>query len=150
MSGVSGIDHVGLTVADIEVSLGFWRDLLGLRVLGRGVVEWEHLDRLTGIEETEIEWVELGFPDGGVIELQQYHRPPGKPVALGEENDPGRSHLSVTVDDLGALLREARATGLRSRSEEPVELLQGSYRGALAAYVLDPDGYGVELIQHPG
>ena len=143
------IDHLGLTVDSIERSLTFWRDLLGLEVTGRGTIEWEHIDRLTGIPQTRIEWIELRLPDGAIIELQQYHRPLGQPVLDGEENEPGRSHLSIVVDDAAAVLEQALAAGFRSRSSQVVLIERGAYVGSLAAYILDPDGYGVELMQHP-
>jgi len=144
-----GIDHLGLTVTDVERSLGFWRDLLGLEVTGRGVIEWEHIDRLTAIPHTKIEWVELTLPDGAVIELQQYHRPTAAPLAPGAENEAGRSHVSIVVGDLESLLRDARSAGFRTRSQDPVAIPRGAYTGSLAAYVLDPDGYSIELMEHP-
>ena len=33
---VRGIDHVGIAVASLEAALGFYRDLLGLRVTDEG------------------------------------------------------------------------------------------------------------------
>ena len=66
MPHVQRLNHIGLTVRDIDASLAFWRDALGLRELGRGVVEWEHLDRIVGLEGTTIEWAELEFPGGAV------------------------------------------------------------------------------------
>jgi catechol 2,3-dioxygenase-like lactoylglutathione lyase family enzyme len=146
---MSGLDHIGLTVSDIERSLEFWRDLLGCTETGRGVVEWEHLDRLVAIDDTRIEWVELRFGDGQKIELQQYHRPPGTPVPGGTENEPGRSHVGLRVEGLEDLFDRLHAAGVRSRSARPVTLARGSYAGWRAVYVLDPDGYGIELMQPP-
>ena len=65
MAVVTGVDHFGATVSDIERSLAFWRDLLGLEEVGRGVIEWEHIDRLVALPDTKIEWVELRVPGGG-------------------------------------------------------------------------------------
>jgi glyoxylase I family protein len=147
MARVTGVDHVGVTVSEMDRSLGFWRDLLGLEVLGRGTVEWEHLDRLVALEGTRIEWCELALPGGGKVELSRYHRPVGAPVAPGEENEPGRSHLSLLVDDLAGMLATLRDAGVPARTEEPVEIPVGAYAGGKAAYVFDPDGIELELIQ---
>ena len=147
MARVTGVDHVGVTVSDVARSLGFWRDLLGLEVLGRGTVEWEHLDRLVALEDTRIEWCELALPGGGKVELSRYHRPVGAPVVPGEENEPGRSHLSLLVDDLAEMLATLRAAGVPARTEEPVEIPVGAYAGGKAAYVFDPDGVELELIE---
>jgi catechol 2,3-dioxygenase-like lactoylglutathione lyase family enzyme len=146
---VRAVDHLGLTVADMERSLAFWSGLLGCTPKGRGTVEWEHLDRLVGIPGTRIEWAELALPGGGVVELQQYHRPPGASVPAGGEGDPGRSHLALRVDDLDELVEALRAAGARLRTEAPVRLERGAYAGWRAIYAYDPDGYGLELMEAP-
>jgi catechol 2,3-dioxygenase-like lactoylglutathione lyase family enzyme len=74
MANVLRIGHFGLTVRNIDASLAFWRDLLGLREVGRGVVEWEHLDAIVGLDGTRIEWAELELPGGALIELFAYLR----------------------------------------------------------------------------
>lgn len=140
------LGHAGLTVADIEASLRFWRDLLGFEETGRGRIEWDHLDELIGLDGTDIEWVELRLPDGTTVELQQHHRPPGRPLRVGGENDPGRSHLGLIVDDVEPILRRAQAQGFRSRSPDPVAIPRGAFTGWTAVYLLDPDGYGIELM----
>src|SRR5512132_542411 len=109
MATVIGIDHFGITVADVERALAFWRDMLGFEEAGRGTIEWEHLDRLVALPDTKIEWVDLRIPGGGTVELSQYHRPVGIAVEPGEENEPGRSHVSLLVDDLASMLARLRA-----------------------------------------
>jgi catechol 2,3-dioxygenase-like lactoylglutathione lyase family enzyme len=147
--GAIGLDHAGLSVSDLDRSLAFWRDALGLRETGRGTVRWPHLDRLTGIEENEIEWVGLALADGTQLELQEYHHPRGHPCEPGAEADPGRSHLGLQVDDLEGLMLSLRESGAPLRSEEPVLLERGAYTGWRAIYALDPDGNSVELMEPP-
>jgi catechol 2,3-dioxygenase-like lactoylglutathione lyase family enzyme len=144
---VLGTDHFGVTISDVNRSLRFWRDELGLEEVGRGVVEWEHLDRLVALDDTRIEWIELRIPGGGTVELSKYHHPAGEPVAAGEENEPGRSHISLLVANLGETLAELRSRGVPSRTEEPVDIPVGAYAGGRAAYVFDPDGVEIELIE---
>lgn len=150
MAAITGVDHFGATVSDMDRALAFWRDQLGLVQVGRGVIEWEHLDRLVALPGTKIEWVELRIPGGGTVELSQYHRPVGAPVAPGEENEPGRSHLSLLVDDLATMLVTLRAEGVRARTDQPVDIPVGAYAGGKAAYVFDPDGVEIELIERRG
>jgi len=147
MARITGVDHVGVTVSDVDRSLGFWRDLLGLAVTGRGVVEWDHLDRLVALPDTKIEWCELALPGGGKVELSQYHRPVGGAVSPGEENEPGRSHVSLLVDDLTEMLAVLRSNGVRARTDDPVDIPLGAYEGGKAVYVFDPDGVELELIE---
>jgi catechol 2,3-dioxygenase-like lactoylglutathione lyase family enzyme len=150
MGAVTGVDHFGVTVGDMERALAFWRDLLGLDEVGRGIVEWEHLDRLVALPGTRIEWVELRIPNGGTVELSRFHRPVGAPVAPGEENEPGRSHISLVVRDLTSTLASLRAAGVRTRTDAAVDIPVGAYAGGKAAYVFDPDGVEIELIERGG
>ena len=80
---VRRLNHVSLTVADIDASLAFWHDVLGLAVLGRGVVEYDHLDRIIGVGHTRIEWAELAIPGGTILELFRYLEPEGHPIRPG-------------------------------------------------------------------
>ena len=77
MAQVTGVDHVGVTVSDVDRSLGFWRDLLGLEVTGRGVMEWEHLDRLVALRGTTDRVVRAGvagWREGRTLSIP----PPGR------------------------------------------------------------------------
>ena len=82
--------------------------------------------------------------------LSRFHRPVGHPLAPGEENEPGRSHLSLLTDDLASMLSMLRAAGVRARTDEPVDIPIGAYAGGKAAYVFDPDGVEIELIERGG
>jgi glyoxylase I family protein len=144
-----GLDHAGLTVANLDRSLAFWRDALGMHETGGGTVRWPHLDRLTGIEETEIEWVGLALEDGTQLELQEYNHPRGTPLEPGAEADPGRGHLGLRVSDLDDLVSKLRETGAPLRSTDPVAIECGAYAGWRAIYALDPDGNSVELMEPP-
>jgi catechol 2,3-dioxygenase-like lactoylglutathione lyase family enzyme len=148
MSAV-GLDHAGLTVSDLERALRFWRDAIGFEETGRGTVRWPHLDRLTGVAETEIEWVGLSLADGTQVELQEYHHPRGRPCGPGGEGDPGRGHLGLRVDDLDRVVGRLRDAGAELRSAEPVLLERGAYSGWRAVYAIDPDGISVELMEPP-
>jgi catechol 2,3-dioxygenase-like lactoylglutathione lyase family enzyme len=149
MDDVRAINHFSVSVADMDVSVAFWSGLLGLEVTGRGIVEYEHLNRIVGLEDTCIEWAELRIPGGGMIELFRYERPRGEPVNA-EVNDPGCTHICLEVGDLDALLARLRAGGVESRSATPVEIPFGDWRGFKSVYVMDPDRVVVELVEPPG
>ena len=71
MIRVLAFNHFSATVADMDRALGFWRDSLGLELIGRGVVEYEHLDRIVGLRGTKIEWAELKIAGGGLVEISE-------------------------------------------------------------------------------
>jgi lactoylglutathione lyase len=145
---VRGFNHFNVCVADMDRSLGFWQRGLGLELLGRGTVEYAHLDRIVGLADTRIEWAELRLPAGGLIELFRYHRPQGRPVR-GGVNDPGTTHVCLEVEGLDELVARLHALGVPSRAPQPVEIPWGDWKGVRSIYLVDPDGVTVELVEMP-
>ena len=64
MPHVRRFDHVGLTVADLDVVTAFFV-ALGLEVEGRTFVEGEFLDTVCGIPDSRTEILMLKPPDDG-------------------------------------------------------------------------------------
>ena len=149
MEPVQRLSHVGLTVRDLDTSLGFWRDHVRLRELGRGLVEWEHLDRIVGLEGTQIEWAELELPGGAVLELFAYWRPRAAPLPPGGMNRPGMAHICLEVDHIEQVVERLTAAGYQARSRELVTIPRGAYKDYKCIYFLDPDGVTLELSQRP-
>lgn len=148
MPEIAGFNHFGACVSDMGRALGFWRDLLGLELLGQGVVEYDHLDQIVGLKGTRIEWAELALPGGGIVELFRYLSPAGRPLA-GGVNDPGRTHLCLEVAGLDGLLAKLHAAGVRSACPAPVQIPKGDWRGFRCVYVFAPDDVVVELVERP-
>jgi catechol 2,3-dioxygenase-like lactoylglutathione lyase family enzyme len=147
---VTGLNHVSVTVADMDRALAFWGDGLGLELIGRGTVEHAHLDAIVGLPDTVIEWAELRVPGGALIELFRYWRPRGEDDRPAPApNDRGATHVAFTVTDLDALLRRLVAAGHPARSAAPVEIPTGDWAGWRDVYVESPDGVIVELSEPP-
>jgi len=145
---VTGFNHFGVSVSDMDRALCFWRDQLGLELLGHGVVEYEHLDLIVGLTGTRIEWAELALPGGGLIELFSYLSPSGRPLG-GGVNDPGKTHLCLDVINLDGLLERLHSAGTRSAYPVPVDIPKGDWRGFRCVYVFAPDEVVVELVERP-
>jgi catechol 2,3-dioxygenase-like lactoylglutathione lyase family enzyme len=149
MEPVQRLSHVGLTVRDLETSLAFWRDHVRLRELGRGLVEWEHLDRIIGLDGTQIEWAELELPGGTILELFAYRRPHAAPLPPGGMNRPGMAHICLEVDHIEQVVERLTAAGYQARSRELVTIPLGEYKDFKCIYFLDPDGVTLELSERP-
>ena len=100
MSHIRQLDHVGITVADLESATAFFADL-GLQVEGRTFVEGEFIDTVIGIPDSRSEIVMLRPPGGGAgVELARFVRPghePGSPTAMA--NELGLRNVSFEVGD---------------------------------------------------
>ena len=148
---ITGFFHGGIAVRDMERSLSFYRDLLGLRVYFDVVLDAaDYVRAVMGIEMTDARLVYLSVPgeDGIYVELVEYHGTDGQPT-LPRAWDPGTGHLCFHVSDVARLHALAVERGFRSRSDGAVEIPVGPNAGGYAAYLLDPDGYHVELFARP-
>lgn len=145
---VTAIDHVSVTVLDLDRSLAFYHGLLRLPILGRGEEKNSPATGVMGTERAHYLYADLDLGSGQILELLQYSSPQGTPVTQ-RVFDPGSGHIGLRVDDLAAVLRRLEPAGVRARSP-PVELDEPAWwRGARCVYVTDPDGVTVELVERP-
>jgi diaminopimelate decarboxylase len=144
-----GVDHVSVTCASIERSLGFYRDGLGLTVLERGLESNARIGTVLGLPGARLRFADLALDDGRVVELLEYESPAGRALRP-QPNDAGAAHVALAVDDVERALGRLRDLGFPSRSA-PVLLddHDGRWKDVTIAYVDDPDGFVVELIQRP-
>jgi catechol 2,3-dioxygenase-like lactoylglutathione lyase family enzyme len=146
---VESVYHVGFTVSDIERSIEFYRDGLGMSLYRRQQGTAPYLAAITGFEGVRIEIALLKASDGGMmLELLQYLSHPAPPTERAT-NRPGNAHLCFKVTDIHAACAELRQRGVRLISEAPVEITAGFHKGAYGVYLRDPDGFTVELFQPP-
>jgi len=112
MAPIRRFDHVGITVADLDVVTAFFVGL-GFEVDGRMPVEGEFLDTVIGMPDARVEIVMLRPPDDGTrLELSTFIRPrhdPGSPDAMA--NELGLRNVAFEVDDLHAVVDRLAADG---------------------------------------
>jgi lactoylglutathione lyase len=148
---VTGFFHGGIAVADMERSLRFYRDALGLAVHFDVVLDAvDYVRAVLDIEMRDARVVYLAIPgsEGVFVELVEYRGTDGRP-GMPRAWDPGTGHLCFHVSDASALRARAVAMGFASRSASVATIPVGPNRGGRAAYLIDPDGYHVELFQRP-
>jgi catechol 2,3-dioxygenase-like lactoylglutathione lyase family enzyme len=145
---MTGIDHVGLTVSSLERSLRFYGDLLGLRELGRSDDGGPWLDAIIDRDRAAARTADLDAGEGRVLELIEY-RNPRDPPASGGSARPGTLHVAILVESVENVLARLAGAGAVPVSRCPVVLdLPGTrWHGATVAYVQDPDGALVELVE---
>lgn len=152
MALVNGFFHGGVAVSDMDRSLAFYRDALGLETHFDVTLDAvDYVRAVMGIEMRDCRLVYLRVPgsEGIFVELLEYHGTDARPTPAPRAWDPGTGHLCLHVDDAQAVLEQVVAAGFRARSARAVEIPVGPNTGGFAAYVLDPDGYHVELFQRP-
>lgn len=140
-------DHTGFTVANIERSLVFWRDVLGFELSHRAHHTGDLASKVTGVPGAEISIAVLKSP-GHRIELLEYHAPPDRKHADLRPCDVGSAHVALTVDNLDGVINTIAGSGWRAVGE-PQVLKTGPNAGKLVIYVRDPDGTTIEFMQPP-
>lgn len=147
---VGELHHVVLSVRELEPSLAFYRDGLGLRQTLTSEVRGPEVQTLLGLPEGTVgRTVYLQGPSRiGQVELVEW-RPllpdPTPPKRLGE---PGISVLSFPADDLDALHDHLLELGHQPLTRPQRSVVEG-YGPIGAFFVTDPDGNLVELVSLP-
>ncbi len=144
--GLEALHHVGISVSDLERSIGFWQRLLGVAPRDRRVLEGPHLGTLVGYPGARIDSCWFDLPGGAALELLCHLGRDEAPHDPGTVH-PGSVHVCLLVADMTAAHAHAVACGARAVSDAPVEVAAGPRAGTRVAYVTDPDGVTIELVQ---
>ncbi|GIP41162.1 lactoylglutathione lyase [Paenibacillus sp. J31TS4] len=122
---IKKLEHIGVMVSDMEASIRFYTETLGLALVGR-----ERLDN-------GVELVFLSFPGQEDIQLELVGR------GGGFEENGKVNHIAFTVDDIDTEVRRLKESGVRMIDEEPKTILGG----VRIAFFYGPDGERLELFQ---
>jgi catechol 2,3-dioxygenase-like lactoylglutathione lyase family enzyme len=124
--------HVVIAVTDVDSSVAFYRDALGMDVVFDQVLSGQPFrGRAVG-----------GLLGGVSIELLQLESPPGKPAAGARSV--GLQLISLSVPNLdGAYLALSDAVGAAATKPFDVD-------GVRMFFVTDPDGTVIEFVEFPG
>ena len=144
------LHHLGITVSDIERSISFYRDTLGMELIGRRAkVAADYVAQQTGYADVELSVASFRVsPDSRQsLEVVQYLNHTGQPSDPAT-NRPGTTHLCLLVDDLRVCYAELKGKNVHFKSA-PVAITSGPNNGGLVVYFFDPDGYTLELFQPP-
>jgi methylmalonyl-CoA/ethylmalonyl-CoA epimerase len=135
MPSVIRIDHVAVLVDDLDKTLAFWRDGLGMSV--------SHLEDVPA-EKSIVAFLPVG---GSEVELV---KPTSEDSGLArylEKKGPGMHHICLEVDDIAGMLAQLKEGGIQLINETP---LRGS-GGKRYAFVhpKSANGVMVELYELP-
>lgn len=124
--------HTMLRVGDLDRSLAFYTEVLGMRLL-----------RKNDYPDGKFTLAFVGYQDeaeGAVLELTHNWDTPS--YDLGN----GYGHIAIEVDDAYAACEKIKAKG-GNVVREAGPMMHGT---TVIAFVEDPDGYKIELIQSKG
>jgi len=143
---ITDVNHTSFTVSDLDRSVSFYRDLLGLELISLSERDPAFAEKVTGIQGARLKVAYLQIR-GHRLELIQYLAPPGVKLDT-RTNNVGSAHLAFNVDDLPHMYDSLKAKGVQFRSV-PLEVPAGPNKGTLTVYLSDSDGITLELLQVP-
>ncbi|MDP3039641.1 MAG: VOC family protein [Deltaproteobacteria bacterium] len=143
---IINVNHTSFTVSDLDRSISFYRNLLGLELISLTGRDPAFSEKVTGIPGANLKIAYLQAP-GHRLELIQYLSPSGEKLDC-RTNNIGSAHLAFNVDNLPALYADLKAKGVQFKSE-PLEVPAGPNKGTMAVYFTDPDGITLEFLQAP-
>jgi catechol 2,3-dioxygenase-like lactoylglutathione lyase family enzyme len=145
---ITSVEHVGLTVQDLDRSIKFYTEVLECTVSYEQEKQGGYLAEIVGYPGAHVRSVHLrppGATDRFEIELFEYREPRSVPREL-EPCNVGNAHICFGVDDLASVYQRLLEHGVEVFSP-PVALDTGVNKGGAALYAKDPDGITLELWQ---
>ena len=138
---------MSLNVLDLERSLRFYEDVLGLeRLFQPEDVTGPGFGKATKIEGAKIRYAVLRVGTGtSFLWLIQFLNPKAKP-SQQRVADTGAPHVAFRVDDIDEAKAKLESKGAKFNSD-PIRVDDGPLSGRSFAYLLDPDGIIIEIFE---
>jgi len=140
---IKRVNHTGISVSDMERSLAFYRDLLGMELIfDSDLDDVEPLNAVVGMDNARGRVCWLRADDKTMIELWQWDHPEGRPLPDDyRPADKGVTHFALEVDDVDELCERIVAAGLHANTR-PLDL--GLHK---TTYVRGPDDEIIEILE---
>ena len=104
---VKKVDHIGIAVKNLEETLKFYEEVLGIKSVGTEIVEEQKVKvAFLPIGDTEIELLETTEEDGPIAKFI-------------EKRGEGIQHIAYKVDNIEKAIEELKAKGVRMIDERP-------------------------------
>ena len=140
---VTTVRHTGIVVSEMDASLRFYRDLLGMEVWADFKDDSDYVRSVTGVPGANIWMIKLKAPDGGSVELLKYLSHPQDVPPPRRNCDVGCNHVALQVDDIDAVYKKLLAENIQFNAPPTLS----SDGGAKMTFCRDPEGVLVELVE---
>lgn len=104
---VNKVDHIGIAVKDLDETLKFYEDILGIKCVSKEEVEEQ---------KVKVAFLPLGDTEIELLESTDKEGPIAKYI---EKKGEGMQHIAYRVDDIEASIKELKEKGIRLIDEKP-------------------------------
>lgn len=145
---IKGIHHCGLVVRDLDRSIYFYHDVLGLPFANEPTPWFSGLalEAGVGVPGATLRQVCLWAGEHTLMELIEYGNRPATSTTPVPNNFLGAAHVCFLVDDVHAKKAELEAKGVSFYTDVNV-VDEGPLAGWRWVYFSDPDGLALELVE---
>ena len=145
------IDHLNVVVADMERSIAFYGDVLGMTKTFEAVLEGAWIETVTGLQNLQARCVFFDLENCDVrLELLEYLYPRGEKLDVNSlPNTMGVRHFAFETDDMNTLIAKLQAARVRFVSPPVTVPFPVGNRGTKRlCYFHDPDGTLLEIAEY--
>jgi len=158
LPGLSHVDHVALTVPDLDAAVRFYCEVIGGHQLYRlGPFDAAEMPRMDdgrdwsdahiNVAGARLTIAMLSIGPNIMLELFQYDQPAERSTRPPRNSDFGGHHVAFKVTDLDAAKRHLAEHGCTVMAG-PIVLDQGPCATTRVNYFLDPWGNQLELVEY--
>jgi lactoylglutathione lyase len=140
---IKNLLHVGIGVRDLEKTVKFYTELMGMEILGSAYNIGEAISRVVGVDDAELVVCHVG--KGNLrLELIDYKNDKKKARSRYKDQDePGILHIAFTVSDIDKEYEKIKAHGYEFNSPPMV----ARENGPKICYFKGPDDVIIELFE---
>jgi len=139
---VVGYRHTGIITRDINKSLYFYKNILGLRLIQDFTDSSDYINEITGLKGAIVHFIKLKCLDGSVLELLEYPSHQTESIKSSIINV-GICHIALRVNNANDAYKKLVDEKIKVISK-PVLSSEGI---AKVFFCLDPDGVRVEIVE---
>jgi len=141
----SGLIGVGLVTKDIQKSLDFYLNVIGMTKVGEFDVD-ENFGKISGLTNGLAFHVDVlklqDSPEANQWKLMSFKKEGSHPMPKYIEDDTGMQYITIMVNSLEPFLKRIKQHGVKLMGDTPVPLGETDH----FVLVQDPDGTIIELI----
>ncbi len=148
---VTNVQTIGMTVADADRSIAFYRDVLSFEKVSDEEKLGDDVERSTGVFGARVRVVTMRLGNES-IELTEYLTPKGRPIPTdSRSNDRWFQHIAIVVSDMDRAYARLRSAKVEHVSTAPQRIpdTNKAAAGIRAFYFRDPDEHNLEVIWFP-
>lgn len=140
---ITGMNHTGFVVADLEKSVDFYVNVVGLKMVTRRERNGGPISQVLDYTDTHIKAALMGLEgeEGHILELIEYINPQSAQRPTEERAVLGASHLAFNVTDIQETFAKLLEAGAKELNP-PIEVSPGR----IVCYLQDPDANWIELL----